>query len=368
MPSLKCKFLLVVYIRLSHICLGPCFTLLFFPSFSFIPSPILSPIPLSLLSSTGPLLTPHCSHSLYQHNGYVYIYIYIYISQSQSIKHHPLSLVHRDPFHHSVLPIHLCTLVELKLKHELFFFAHQLVEAYPKEPVAWFSVGCYYYLTGKFDIARRYFNKGRTMDNYFLPCWIGFGNAFAAENEGDQAMVAYRTAARLFHGSHIPLLYIGMEYLRKKNVSLALQFLKQAAVACPDDPLSYNELGVLYYKQGMFADSVDLFQRAVKVSENSSPESQETPLINCGHALRKLGHFEQAIQHYTWALAVNSKNAATHSALGFAYHLKNDFMMAVEHYHKSLGLRSGDTFTEDALARAMERLVDDESYLRILGD
>ena len=36
-------------------------------------------------------------------------------------------------------------------------------------------------------------------------------------------MAAYRTASRLFPGSHIPWLGIGMEYLRTNHLHLALQ-------------------------------------------------------------------------------------------------------------------------------------------------
>lgn len=39
-------------------------------------------------------------------------------------------------------------------------------------------------------------------------------------------MSAYRTAARLFPASHVPLLYMGMEYLRTNNLALASHFLQ----------------------------------------------------------------------------------------------------------------------------------------------
>ena len=32
---------------------------------------------------------------------------------------------------------------------------------------------------------------------------LGYGNAFAAQDESDQAMVAYRTAAKLFPGQFV---------------------------------------------------------------------------------------------------------------------------------------------------------------------
>jgi anaphase-promoting complex subunit 6 len=47
-----------------------------------------------------------------------------------------------------------------------------------------------------FDITARL----TSLDGTFAPAWIGVGNAYAAQEEGDQAMSAYRTAARLFPG------------------------------------------------------------------------------------------------------------------------------------------------------------------------
>jgi len=61
-------------------------------------------------------------------------------------------------------------------------------------------------------------------------------------------MAAYRTAARLFHGSHTPYLCIGMEYLRTNNLVLAEQFFRQAAKVCPDDATVYNEIGVVCFR------------------------------------------------------------------------------------------------------------------------
>ena len=43
-------------------------------------------------------------------------------------------------------------------------------------------------------------SKATSLDGTFAPAWIGYGNAYAAKEEGDHAMSAYRTAARLFPG------------------------------------------------------------------------------------------------------------------------------------------------------------------------
>lgn len=62
----------------------------------------------------------------------------------------------------------------------------RLVEEYPDRALSWFAVGCYYLCTQQYDSARRYFGKATTIENSFAAAWIGFGNAFAFQDESDQ--------------------------------------------------------------------------------------------------------------------------------------------------------------------------------------
>jgi anaphase-promoting complex subunit 6 len=72
--------------------------------------------------------------------------------------------------------------------------------------------------------------------------WIGFAHAFALQGEHDQAMAAYRSAARMICNKHLPSLCIAMEYLRVNNLALALKFATNARLMCADDPLVFNEV------------------------------------------------------------------------------------------------------------------------------
>ncbi|GMF14042.1 unnamed protein product [Phytophthora lilii] len=107
--------------------------------------------------------------------------------------------------------------------------------------------------------------KATSLEPSYAPAWIGFGNSFAAQDESDQAMSSYRTASSLFPGSHLPPLYIGMEYLRTNNLVQAQEFIRQASVICPTDPLVYNELGSVYYKQKDYPQAIEMFTKTLKL-------------------------------------------------------------------------------------------------------
>ena len=165
-----------------------------------------------------------------------------------------------DPLCPLVTYVHMATLVGLQRKRELFYLSHQLVQAHPKQASSWFAVGCYYHLCQKFDMAQRHFCRATRLEPKCSVCWIGFGNSFAAADESDQALAAYRASQRCDSGNTVPpWLYMGMEYLRTNHVTLAKHFLETAqtkGAAAEGDPLVYSELAVCAYRMGRLEDAI----------------------------------------------------------------------------------------------------------------
>ena len=229
--------------------------------------------------------------------------------------------------------------------------AHPLPQA-----VSWFAVGCYYQLVADFENARRYFSKATSLNHRFAPAWVGFGHAFAAQDESDQAMAAYRTASRLFPGSHVPWLGIGMEYLRTNHIDLALQYIKEAEQLRPDEPLVLHELGVLHFHKGEYSNAVRCFLQVAEGSPHHDDAAREPSVFNLGHAYRKLRDFDSAAKWYRVALSINPRLASTYSALGLTLHLRGDVHAAIELYHQALSLKPDDTFTCEMLTEALKDL------------
>ncbi|URE36295.1 Tetratricopeptide repeat [Musa troglodytarum] len=166
-------------------------------------------------------------------------------------------VLERDPFHLKCTLVHLVASMELGRSNDLYLMACNLVKDHPQ-------------------------NKATTIDGSFPPAWVGIGNAYAAQSEGDQAMAAFRSGARLFPGCHLPALYIGMEYMRTHNYKLA----EQAKKICPSDPLVYNELGVVAYH----------------MKERLFPVMKRPWLFQLKISVHLLDNFDAAITYYHKAL------------------------------------------------------------------
>lgn len=315
------------------------------------------------------------------------------------------SALEQDPYALELLFVHLAAAVTLKKKSELFLLGHRLVDEHPGLAISWYAVGCYYTATQQHDAARRYFAKATTLDKTAAAAWVGFGHAFAAQDESDQAMAAYRTAARLFPGLQVPLVGIGMEYSRMNNMGLAEQIFKQALSICSSDPLAANELGVIALKYRQLPMAATYFCRALTVAGDPSFESTynkymasgepegysdchacgstdylitstipsittnstsegywreklhprwEPTIVNLGHVFRKLGAYKLAVEVYERALGLSPGEAGTRAALGFAYHLGGEYDVAIEQYHAALSLKPDDAFVTEMLTLAMQ--------------
>ena len=312
-----------------------------------------------------------------------------------------------DPYNPHLLPLHLLLLTATHNTSHLFYISHQLSSSLPSSPLSLYAIALYYYSIRRLDLARRFLSRCSALDPLFPLPWLAFGHCWAEEDESDQALAAYRTAARLFEGSHLPLLCLGMEYMRTGNTSMAAQLLESSYRVWPTDPLVVNELGVLAYQQSDWGKAADLFRAALShISSASAAASTggtgnaaaasawSITSCNLGHALRKLRSYTAALAAYQEALAPPQKGLGEDrlaaraagggvsqleaSSMGgggggglgdvggwyvvrciaFVYHLMGDWDAAILHYHRALAVRPRDTMTSDLLNRALQETVE----------
>ncbi|ORX38717.1 hypothetical protein BD324DRAFT_622052 [Kockovaella imperatae] len=272
-------------------------------------------------------------------------------------------ILSRIPGHSTALPLHLACMHHIhRLRSSLFMLAHDLVEQDPQAATTWYAVGLWYFSGKRWTDARRYFSKANLIDSRFAPAWIAFAHSFAWEGEHDHAITAYSTSARLFPGTHLPLLFIGMEHLQLSASTLAEEYFRASEAINASDPLLLNELGVVSYNKEDYPEAIRYFQRSIDTAKAMQGVSSTWAVTHCnlGHAYRVTDQLDNAQAAYERCLALDPTNATAYSSLAMLCHLRGDIRTAIRHYHVALSLGPQDPMStvllEMALKEQMERL------------
>lgn len=273
------------------------------------------------------------------------------------------SILQDDKYNFSIYPLHLACLYELQMKNPLFLVSHDLADNHPEEPCTWLAVGIYYLAIDKVAEARRYFSKASMMDPHFGPAWIGFAHTFAAEGEHDQAISAYSTAARLFMGTHLPQLFLGMQNHMLNNMTLADEFLRTAFELCKTDPLLLNEMGVVFYHQNRLQDAIVMFDKALKIADeiDSDPQAWISTRANLGHAHRRLQNWDTALEEFNEVLRQGGKDPSVFCAKGLVLLEQGQPFEAVQVFHEALAIAPQDAIATELLSKALEETMTIES-------
>ncbi|GAM83909.1 hypothetical protein ANO11243_018990 [Dothideomycetidae sp. 11243] len=268
------------------------------------------------------------------------------------------SILENDPYNFETIPIHIACLEAEGETNALFLLSHDLADSHPDEPATWLAVGTYYLAINQISQARAYFSKASLMDPHFGPAWTGFAHTFAAEGEHDQAISAYSTAARLFQGTHLPQMFLGMQHLSLGNTNIAREFFNRAYSMCATDPLLLNDLGVTNYQEGLLDEAIRCFELALKYADDvgSSPKSWVNTRNNLGHAYRRNGQFAQALDEFDAVLRLGTRDAAVFVAKGLVLLELERYMDATAALHEALAVSPQDTMATDLLNRALDAL------------
>ncbi|VDD81483.1 unnamed protein product [Mesocestoides corti] len=197
--------------------------------------------------------------------------------------------------------------------------------------------------------------KATQQDRRFGPAWLALGHAYAADSEHDQAIAAYCTAAQIVRHSHVPMMYIGVEYSSSGNHSLAERFMQHALQRSPSDPAILHELGSLALNLKRYNKALKLLKQAyVNISQLSGQVLApywEPLLNNLGHAYRELGNYEEALKMHSAALGLVENSPTTLESIGLIYAQMGRYEEAIRAFQTALALHP--SLSDTALATEM---------------
>ncbi|KAK3696338.1 anaphase-promoting complex subunit Cut9 [Vermiconidia calcicola] len=267
-------------------------------------------------------------------------------------------ILEADPYNFACMPLHLALLHQLNHTNALFALSHDLADTHPHEPCTWLAVGTYYLSTNRIPEARSYFSKASLMDPHFGPAWIGFAHTFAAEGEGDQAIAAYSTAARLFQGTHLPQLFLGIQEIALGNLTIAREYLTTAYNLCDRDPLLINEIGVVAYMEDDYMSAVRHFLLALSIAEDNEapPQQNVSTRLNLAHALRRAGRFHEALEQFDEVIRLGLQESGVFASKGLVLlELEQPFDATVS-LHEALAISPQDPIATDLLTKSLALL------------
>lgn len=266
----------------------------------------------------------------------------------------------KDPFHPSMLLLHIACCLEKGKSAELFSLGHKLVSNSPSSPLAWYTVSCYYISIKNHQNARKYLSKVLNLDGNFPPAHLAFGVSFATEGEHDQAISAFSKAARIMKGSSVPLMQLGHEYYITGSTTTAVKFMKTALAISPSNPALLNEAGTMLSDTGHYEKAAKYLTHALNCLKSADPhmtlKDWEPIYNNLGHVYRRLNKLDQSLKMHFQALSLSPKEASTLTAIAFVYLLQEEYESSIEYCSQSLQVRREDYVTIEILRAASEQL------------
>lgn len=267
------------------------------------------------------------------------------------------TILNQDAYNFNILPNYLLCLHELGGKNKLFLKAHQLAENHPNNPMTWLSIGIYYLSIKKIIEARKFFSKATLLNPNFGQAWIGFAHTFAAEGEHEQAISAYAFAARLFPGTHLPNLFLGMQHLQMNNLNLSEEYLLASYQICNSDPLLLNELGVINFHKNNLVKAEIFLSEALGAAKylNSDSKTWVSIHANLGHVYRRGQQPYKALDCFNQVLKISNKDDSNVlAAMGLIYLKLGNVFKSIDILHDALAVSPSDAVASDLLKRALE--------------
>lgn len=116
-----------------------------------------------------------------------------------------------------------------------------------------------------------------------------------------------------------------------KDYNKAIINYNQALELNPNEPSTYNNRGVNFYKIGEFDRALEDYERVIELSPNN-------PIVynNRGIAFFDSGNPEQAIIDFDRAIQINPNYVTAHYNRGNYYHIKGDLKAAIEEFTEAI--------------------------------
>lgn len=149
----------------------------------------------------------------------------------------------------------------------------------------------------------------------------------------------------------------GEMQLAMGNTYGALELFKNAIWLNPDEPLYYTALGDVYYRLGLVEFAIDELEKSIRL------QPQHFPYYLLGVIYMQREKWEDAINVFSKAVAINPKDIETRERLATCYFNMNLFADALYHYQKAQKINPDAPVSTYYMAACYDKLHNDDSAI-----
>ncbi|AIE74988.1 MULTISPECIES: tetratricopeptide repeat protein [unclassified Synechocystis] len=120
----------------------------------------------------------------------------------------------------------------------------------------------------------------------------------------------------------------------------------------------YYQLGSIYLDKKLYSQSINLFQKALKMAEEVEPENQALIYNAMGYACFAQEQFDLAIRHYKDALKLYPDYVIALNNLANVYEKKQMVSKALETYEQTLAIEPNNKVAQRRANSLKKRLVE----------
>lgn len=144
--------------------------------------------------------------------------------------------------------------------------------------------------------------------------WNLFQRAYEHQMKGDleEAVRLYKKSIET-HPTAEAYTFLGWTYSFMGRLDEAIEECHKAIAQDPDFGNPYNDIGAYLIEKGQFDEAIPWFEKAMQAKRYESPAF---PHLNLGRVYERKGRWNDAIESYKQALALNPNYALAKRALG----------------------------------------------------
>ncbi|KAJ5171835.1 20S cyclosome subunit (BimA/Nuc2/Cdc27) [Penicillium capsulatum] len=254
------------------------------------------------------------------------------------------------------MEIYSTVLWHLKSDVELAYLAHQLLEVDRLSPQAWCAIGNSFSHQRDHDQALKCFKRATMLDPDFAYAFTLQGHEYAATEEYEKALDAYRLGIKADARHYNAWYGLGTVYDKLGKLDEAEQHFRNAAMINPTNAVLICCIGLILERSDNPKQALAHYERACSLAPNSV-----LARFRKARVLMRLKEYTISLAELKILKDMAPDEANVHFLLGKLYKMLHDRANAIKHFTTALNLDpKAAQFIKDAMESLVSEEVEDE--------